>query len=61
MHTKYLVGTFLCILVRSEWVSCISELKSGIVTAGMLGVMGNKGVRARVQQSCLWEVTASHA
>ncbi len=46
-HTEYLVGTFLCILIRTEWAGCVSELKAGIVTAGMLGVMGNKGVRSK--------------
>ncbi len=54
MHSERLVGTFLCILIRLELVDCISELKSGIVTAGVLGDMGNKGVRESL--SCSWKI-----
>lgn len=40
---KHLVGIWLCIFVRFELTSAVTDLRTGTVTAGMLGVMGNKG------------------
>ncbi len=41
--TKQLVGVLLCVYVKKEHRSHITDVQSGIAGVGMMGMMGNKG------------------
>ncbi|CAM9117041.1 unnamed protein product, partial [Laminaria digitata] len=58
---EHLVGTWLAVFVRASMLTQVSDVRSGIVTAGVMGVMGNKGgvgIRLRLCNSSLCFVTS---
>eukprot|EP00752_Nemacystus_decipiens_P002667 g2495.t1 len=57
---EHLVGTWLAVFVRASMLKQVSDVRTGTVSAGMMGVMGNKGgvgVRLRLRSSSLCFVT----
>ncbi|CAM9157086.1 unnamed protein product, partial [Sphacelaria rigidula] len=58
---EHLVGTWLAVFVRTAMLPSVADVRTGTVTAGMLGLMGNKGgvgVRFRVHDSSVCFVSS---
>ncbi|CAM9572248.1 unnamed protein product, partial [Ectocarpus fasciculatus] len=58
---EHLVGTWLAVFVRASMLKQVSDVRSATVSAGMMGVMGNKGgvgVRLRLRDSSLCFVSS---
>eukprot|EP00903_Cladosiphon_okamuranus_P016392 g15117.t1 len=58
---EHLVGTWLAVFVRKSVLQEVSDVRTGTVSAGMMGVMGNKGgvgIRFRLRSSSLCFVTS---
>ncbi|CAM9247240.1 unnamed protein product, partial [Scytosiphon promiscuus] len=57
---EHLVGTWLAVFVRASMLEHVTDVRSGTVSAGVMGVMGNKGgvgIRLRLRDSSLCFVT----
>ncbi|CAM9717188.1 unnamed protein product [Ectocarpus sp. 4 AP-2014] len=58
---EHLVGTWLAVFVRTSMLKQVSDVRSATVSAGMMGVMGNKGgvgIRLRLRDSSLCFVSS---
>ncbi|CBJ29438.1 conserved unknown protein [Ectocarpus siliculosus] len=58
---EHLVGTWLAVFVRASMLKQVSDVRSATVSAGMMGVMGNKGgvgIRLRLRDSSLCFVSS---
>ena len=39
VHSKQLVGMFLCVFVRTSYVSCVSDIRTAAAGCGIMGKM----------------------